>query len=115
MTLRLSELGPLVLAKRGALGVRAAAAEVGVSPATFSRIELGQMPDLETFAKICRWLNRDPSEFLGAPTPRQGLSTAAVHFRKDQSTSPATATSLANLILAAQTALQAKASMLDEF
>ena len=46
MSLRLSELKTLVLEKRGASGVRAAAAEVGISPATFSRIENGHMHDL---------------------------------------------------------------------
>jgi transcriptional regulator with XRE-family HTH domain len=113
MNLRLSELGPLVLEKRGTLGVRAAAAEVGISPATFSRIENGNMPDLESFAKVCTWLGRDPSEFLGAAPGKQPQRVAAVHFRKDQTTSHATAASLAKLILAAQSALQAKAGLVE--
>lgn len=63
--LSIEKLGRLIAAKRGARGVRAAAMDVGVSPATLSRVENGHMPDLETFAKICRWLGRDPREFLG--------------------------------------------------
>ena len=110
MTLRLSELGPLVQRKRGLKGVRAAAAEVGISHATFSRIENGQMPDLETFAKVCRWLSVDPAEFLGSPEKHE-ITTAAVHFRKDKTVQPRTAASLANLILAAQSALKARASL----
>ena len=44
---------------------RATALEAGVSTATFSRVENGHMPDLETFAKLCTWLQRDPRDFLG--------------------------------------------------
>lgn len=113
MTLRLSELGPLVRKRRGHLGVRAAAAEVGISSATFSRVENGQMPDLETFAKICGWLNVDPSEFLGTTRKNTTVTLAAVHFKKDRANEPATAASLANLIIAAQEALRAR-SLLTE-
>jgi transcriptional regulator with XRE-family HTH domain len=113
MTLRLSELGPLVRKKRGLLGVRAAAAEADISPATFSRIENGHMPDLETFAKVCRWLDVDPSEFLGTQPRKSDISVAAVHFRKDHANRPETAASLANLILAAQDALRARSLLVE--
>ena len=65
MSLPIEELGRLIVAKRGSRGVRAAAADVGISSATLSRVENGHMPDLETFAKICKWLGKDPREFLG--------------------------------------------------
>lgn len=111
MSLRLSELGPLVRKKRGVLGVRAAAAEVGISSATFSRVENGQMPDLETFDKVCEWLQVDPAEFLGAARKTDTPELAAVHFKKDRAIDLATATSLANVIMAAQTALKARAAL----
>jgi transcriptional regulator with XRE-family HTH domain len=111
MNLRLSELKALVLEKRGVSGVRAAAAEVGISTATFSRIENGNMPDLETFGKVCEWLGRDPAEFLGLQSERTELSTAAVHFKKDKTIDQKTATSLAKAIVAAQAALRAKAAL----
>jgi transcriptional regulator with XRE-family HTH domain len=41
------------------------ALEAGVTHSTFSRVENEHMPDLETFAKLCKWLKRDPREFLG--------------------------------------------------
>jgi len=113
MSLRLSELKTLVLEKRGASGVRAAAAEVGISPATFSRIENGHMPDLETFAKICKWLDEDPRNFLGLSNARAEPSTATVHFRKEMTTDLQTAASLAQAIFGAQQALQAKAELLS--
>lgn len=111
MALPIQELGRRVVARRGTLGVRAAAAEVGVSSATLSRVENGQMPDLETFAKICRWLNVDPNEFLGFAPAKEGTSMASVHFRKEKAVDVATAKSLANLILAAQDALRAKRAL----
>jgi transcriptional regulator with XRE-family HTH domain len=113
MSLRLSELGPLVRKKRGVSGVRAAAAEVGISSATFSRVENGQMPDLETFDKVCEWLHVDPTEFLGTAREAQKPQVAAVHFKKDRAIDPATAASLANVILAAHTALKARAALTE--
>ncbi len=65
MSLTIDDFGRLLAAKRGSRGVRAAALDAGVSPATFSRVENGHMPDLKTFASLCRWLSRDPREFLG--------------------------------------------------
>ena len=112
MELRLSEVAELVRERRGTLGVRAAATEVGVSPATFSRIENGHMPDLETFAKICEWLEIDPAEYLGIEREKKIPSTATVHFRKGNTTDKKTAEALGSAIVAAQKALRAKAEML---
>ncbi len=91
---------------RGERGVREVAKEIGISPATLSRIERGNVPDLDTFGKVCRWLRIDPSEVLGVES-RVGTArpTATVHFRKDQTIDPQTAQALAQLILAAQRAL----------
>lgn len=112
MSLRLSELAELVREKRGAKGVRAAAAEAEISPATFSRIENQHMPDLETFAKICRWLDVDPSDFLGIDLGKKTSSTATVHFRKGRTVDEKTAKALGSAIIAAQNALRAKAEMM---
>jgi len=62
----MQKLAGLVTKKRGPIGVRAAAIEAGVSPATLSRVENNHMPTLVTFAKLCKWVERDPREFLGA-------------------------------------------------
>ena len=113
MPLPIEELGRLITVKRGGRGVRAAAADVGVSPATLSRVENGHMPDLETCAKICRWLERDPREFLGL-AEEQGLAPqAVVHFRKKKTVPSETAVALGELILAAQRAVQARSQLID--
>jgi transcriptional regulator with XRE-family HTH domain len=116
MALIISEFGRLLAAKRGSRGVRAAAAEAEVSSATFSRVENGHMPDLETFAKLCRWLERDPREFLGLdqvvasnPTP-----SAVVHFKKKRTIKAETAVALGELILAAQNAMRARNQLIGD-
>ncbi|MEL6445670.1 MAG: helix-turn-helix transcriptional regulator [Bacteroidota bacterium] len=46
------------------LRVRAAAKEIGdVSPSTLSRVEQGNLPDLDTYLRLCRWLERSPEYF----------------------------------------------------
>lgn len=113
MSLPIEELGRLIIRKRGARGIRAAAAEADVSPATLSRVENGNLPDLATFAKICRWLEVDPARFLGVE--RQATTAnperAVAHFRKKATVSKETATSLGALILAAQRARRARSEL----
>lgn len=112
MSVKIEDFGRLVAAKRGARGVRVVAAEIGTSPATLSRVENGNMPDLETFAKLCRWLDRDPREFLGMDTASDTAPRAVVHFRKKKTVTPDTAKALGDMILAAQRAIQARDSLL---
>lgn len=113
MTLPIDDLGRLIAKKRGNQGIRAAAAEAGVSSATLSRVENGNVPDLATFAKICLWLDVDPAAFLGLPSSdRQQAQLAVVHFRKKKTVSKDTATSLAELILSAQRAKNARLELM---
>jgi transcriptional regulator with XRE-family HTH domain len=109
MTLSIGEFGRLLVAKRGSRGVRAAAAEADISAATYSRVENGHMPDLSTFAKLCKWLQRDPREFLGMdPADTSSAPDAIVHFKKKKTVKPETAEALGELILAAQKAVRAR-------
>jgi len=103
--LTVHSLGRLALERRADRGIREVAAEVGVSPATLSRVERGKMPDLETFGKICKWLRADPASVLGIAPAKSESPSLSVHFRKDQAISPETAKALAQMILAAQRAL----------
>lgn len=113
MTLPIEEFGRLIVIKRGTRGVRAAAAEADVSPATLSRVENGHMPDLATFAKLCKWLEKDPREFLGIETDAtESHPRAVVHFRKKRTVSRDTARSLGELILSAQRAIQARSNLI---
>ena len=108
MPLSIDDFGRLLAKKRGRRGVRAAALDAGVSSATFSRVENGHMPDLQTFANLCAWLGRDPREFLGMDAKEQPeRARAVVHFKKKKTVKIETAKSLGELILAAQRALAA--------
>jgi transcriptional regulator with XRE-family HTH domain len=103
----LQRIGPLVRERREDRGIREVAKEIGISPATLSRIEHGKVPDLETFRKVCRWLKIDPADVLGRPksipVKTEGEITApAVHFKADRAVSRQAAQALAEMILAAQ-------------
>lgn len=111
MALNIHQLGQMVLDKRGTLGVRAAAREVGISPATLSRVENGNLPDLETFAAICKWLGEDPSQFLGMQKSDGAETSVSVHMRKKKTTSIETANALGSLIVAAQQAIRDRESL----
>lgn len=100
----IGRVGRQLATQRGARGIRDTAKEIGISPATLSRVERGLMPDLETFGKICRWLRIDPAEILGITEIASTRPAAVVHFRKDHAIEPATAKALAEMILAAQRA-----------
>jgi transcriptional regulator with XRE-family HTH domain len=113
MALPIEELGRLVLKKRGTRGIRAAAAEAEVPPATLSRIENGHIPDLGNFAKVCRWLEVNPSLFLGVEPIAQQQQPTVVHFRKKKTVSKETAEALGHLILRAQAEKDARLKLLQ--
>jgi hypothetical protein len=71
------------------------------------------MPDLETFAKICRWLERDPREFLGIDPGDAPAHKAVVHFRKKKTVAADTAVALGELILTIQRAAHARSQLID--
>jgi transcriptional regulator with XRE-family HTH domain len=80
-TLNIELLASMIKTKRGKKGLRDTAneikAEVGeISSATLSRIEQGKLPDVETFIKICRWLNMPTDAFItGEKRSLKSLST----------------------------------------
>lgn len=101
----MQNLGTIVRKKRGSQGLRAAAADIGTSAPTLSRIESGKMPDLQTFGKICRWLDIDPGSLLGLgerPPEESQPSTAVAHLKARREIEPQTASALANAIVRAQ-------------
>jgi transcriptional regulator with XRE-family HTH domain len=107
----MEELGVRLREKRQLLGIgiREAAAQAGISQATLSRIEVGKMPDLDTFTKLCKWLEVDPSTILGAKKTASvsvGFSDATgqvfAHLRAKRTMNPDTTLHLARLIEAAQ-------------
>ena len=105
-TEKIAEFADLVSQRRGTLGLRAAAKEIGISPATLSRIENEHVPDLATFALICEWLGVDPSDFLGLKPKTLQAEAATVHLRKRSTLKVETAEALGGLIIKAQQAIR---------
>jgi len=91
--------------KRAGKGIREAAKEAGISPATLSRVENGKVPDLDTFEKVCRWLGEDASIYLGTRATVGDVSKVRVHFKKGAAIKPESARALSEMILLAHQAL----------
>jgi transcriptional regulator with XRE-family HTH domain len=109
----LLRLGAMLRDRRGGRGIREVAQEIGISPATVTRVESGRLPDIATFQKICSWLKVNPAEILDISTAISANSTdtlaAAVHLRADQTLPEGAATDLANLIVVAHRELARRA------
>lgn len=61
-------LAGAVRIRRKAARMADVASEIGVSPATFYRLERGQHePSAGTFLAACRWLRRNPWDFVKTP------------------------------------------------
>lgn len=101
----LENLGRLISEKRAGRGIREVAKEIGVSPATLSRVERGFLPDLERYQKICKWLGISTEAMANVSSQNSTSVIPQIHFRKKPTVSPETAQALAQLILTAQAAL----------
>jgi len=104
----LESLGVLVREKRGQKKLRETAKEMGIGPATLMRVENGRVPDIETFGKICRWLQIDPGSFLGFEVKQERdsgrtspVTSISVHCKTDQTPQAATVQALAQMMLLA--------------
>lgn len=95
----------MIRTKRGDRGLREVAAEMKISAATLSRVEQGKLPDVETFLRICGWLEVEPSEFSSSKTadfkPLSKQSTPELveaHLRADRTLSADTTEALVQMI-----------------
>jgi transcriptional regulator with XRE-family HTH domain len=90
----------MIRSKRAEKGLRETAQEIGgVSASTLSRIEQGHLPDLDTYMKICDWLEVSPEFFSDM---NKSVTTAekqiVAHLRADKILDRATAESLIKMI-----------------
>jgi transcriptional regulator with XRE-family HTH domain len=104
----LLRLGALLRDRRGGRGIREVSKEIGISPATLTRVEAGRLPDLLTFRKISEWLKVNPAELLGLSTQDDRTPAivdfspeTAVHLKADQALPVGAAADLAELIVCA--------------
>lgn len=74
-TLNTALFASMLRTKRGSKGLRDTAAEIGeVSPATLSRVEQGNLPDVDTFIRLCRWLEVSTETFVIVPVEEKQIS-----------------------------------------
>src|SRR5438128_2507955 len=109
--INIHELASQLRAMRGRRGLREIAEEIGgVSASTLSRVEQGKIPDLDTFVRICRWLDVSMDTFIitepqgASENPTSGIEfedksqVLTVHLKADRTLDPKTAKALAHLI-----------------
>lgn len=95
-TVRLSNM---IKGKRGNKGLREVSKEIGVSAPTLSRIEQGKVPDVETFMKLCEWLEVPADTFnKSSETPTAGKKALIGHLRADKELEPETVDLLIKMI-----------------
>ncbi|WP_029277845.1 helix-turn-helix domain-containing protein [Pedobacter borealis] len=94
------KLSDLLRSKRGSRGLRLIATEIGgVSASTLSRIEQGNLPDIETFLKICSWLEVAPDFFTKTElTKTDSKNQVIAHLRADRTLPVDTAEALIQMI-----------------
>lgn len=57
-SINIDALSEMIKSKRGNRGLREVAKEIGeVSVSTISRVEKGNLPDIDTYVKLCKWLD----------------------------------------------------------
>ena len=99
--LNTKKLAKMIKTKRKNKGLRETATEIGnISASTLSRIEQGKLPDIETFTKLCDWLEVSPDYFKSSNTPKLENNEKEIiaHLRADKNLSPDTANSLIKMI-----------------
>src|SRR5437660_2870837 len=100
-------LAALIKTKRGNRGLREIAQEIGdVSPSTLSRIENGKIPDMDTFLRICDWLQVSSEEFIKETDEQEQTKMSTMdriegYLRADRELDPETAVALARFMKAA--------------
>ena len=98
-SLDIKKFSEMIKQKRGNVGLRTLAKEIGVSASTLSRIELGNLPDIDTYLKLCSWLEVSTEYFkLTNSSQENGQSGVVAHLRADKSLPPATAEALIQMI-----------------
>ena len=102
-TLNTELLAGMLRNKRADKGLRAVAVEIGgVSFATLSRIEQGKVPDVDTFIRICKWLNVTADTFIISNSKKvKAISTkeqVVAHLRADRELSKDTVNMLIKMI-----------------
>jgi transcriptional regulator with XRE-family HTH domain len=66
-SIKIDALSKMIKQKRGERGLREVAKQVGISVSTLSRVENGNLPDIDSYMKLCKWLEVSIDFFTTAP------------------------------------------------
>lgn len=55
-SINIDTLSKMIKSKRGDRGLREVAKEIGISLSTLSRVENENLPDIDSYLKLCKWL-----------------------------------------------------------
>jgi len=109
--LETDKLAEMLKKKRGARGLRDIAKEITkmygeISPSTLSRIEQGNMPDIDTYVTVCQWLDV-PTSYFTKDNKKESSTTQELlaHLRADKNLPADTATALVTMITLAYESL----------
>lgn len=92
------KLSSMIKSKRGKQGLRATGKEIGISAPTLSRIEQGNLPDIDTYVKLCEWLKVSSDYFTGIQEDFSSRETIIASLRADKILPSSTVESLVNFI-----------------
>lgn len=111
ITIDVGALYAALLRKRDVAGQswRDVAAELSISPSTFTRMAQGARPDIDTFATLLRWLNMPAAAYMRSDDPAttvrpdepEPLVAIASLLRSSKSVNEQQAAALENIIGAA--------------
>lgn len=91
-------LSEMIKSKRGKRGLREVAKEIGVSLSTLSRVENGNLPDIDSYMKICTWLEVSIEFFAGNSEPTSKKQVVVANLRADKTLPKETAEALIKMI-----------------
>lgn len=101
-TLNSSLLAGMIKEKRGKRVLREISIEIGgVSPATLSRVEQGKVPDVDTFIKLCKWLETSSDTFIinhSSSDSKSNKDFIIAHLRAERELEPTTVQMLLKMI-----------------
>lgn len=98
-TLDIQRFSEMIKSKRGSKGLRMLSSEIGISPSTLSRIEQGNLPDIDTYLKLCNWLEVSTEFFKISDLNSIGVQQGVIaHLRADKTLSPETSEALIQMI-----------------
>lgn len=94
-----TKFSEMIKSKRGSKGLRILSSEIGVSASTLSRVEQGNLPDIETYLKLCEWLEVSTEFFTHQDsTAKEAKAGVIAHLRADKTLPSETAEALIQMI-----------------